>query len=763
MDLMTLVAKFTADTSQFEKGIKSAQSTMEQGKAAAEKLDATLGKLKTAFAGVVTVAGVAKVANAVKGLADSTSAAADRIDKQSQALGMSRKAFQQWDYILGQSGASIDSLGVSMKTLNTSLLNPQEGTITALNTLGINLEQIQGLSQEDAFEMMVRQFQKLPEGATKSALAMQMFGKQGQALMPLLNSSEDSIDSLRKEMDRLGFTMSDAMVDAGVKYGDTLDNLNRAFGGLKSIIGYGFMEPLTGIMEEVTNFFSQQDVQDAVKRFAVSMHDLGNVVLDHVRGFFEWLTEHSGEIQTIVSNVGEFVADIAGVVLPALAAYAAFKLITNPLALISAGVAAIAANWPSIKEFFTSKVPEWVNQTFGIDLTQIKLPTLEEVTAQVSAWWNGGEGGGGIKEKVAALLDWYLQAPGEPQGDPVAVVKAWWEQTKERVQEVVKWALSLPSAPREGGMRLRLMVKQWWSEQVTKLQQALVWVLNLPKMPEVTGENGIVTKLQKWWTDFVIPALEGHLEFTLGLLGMPDAETTLASITEWWNGIKESTGDLIKVLFGVDTPAPEEIVTALTTWWNSVTTSLGELFNTLFGVDLPDFETIVSDIQTWWNSVLKSLGDYIHANFGIKLPSISDVRDTIQGWWNNIISGLSLVIPSFWGGGGSGGTLGRYTNPADPTTSAGSYFKAAGMDYVPRNGMPVTVHEGEAILNKRDAEEWRRGGNRGATASQIAEALASTLEGMNVVMDGSIVGRLTAKAVSREIEREARAGRFATA
>ena len=39
--------------------------------------------------------------------------------------------------------------------------------------------------------------------------------------------------------------------------------------------------------------------------------------------------------------------------------------------------------------------------------------------------------------------------------------------------------------------------------------------------------------------------------------------------------------------------------------------------------------------------------------------------------------------------------------------------RAIGMDYVPYNGMPATLHRGEAILNAPEAEEWRKGKERG--------------------------------------------------
>jgi len=36
-----------------------------------------------------------------------------------------------------------------------------------------------------------------------------------------------------------------------------------------------------------------------------------------------------------------------------------------------------------------------------------------------------------------------------------------------------------------------------------------------------------------------------------------------------------------------------------------------------------------------------------------------------------------------------------------------------GLDYVPRDNFPIRAHQGEAVLDKRDADEWRGGSARG--------------------------------------------------
>ena len=41
----------------------------------------------------------------------------DEIDKMSAKIGISKKGFQEWRYVLGQNGMEIDKMQVGMKTL----------------------------------------------------------------------------------------------------------------------------------------------------------------------------------------------------------------------------------------------------------------------------------------------------------------------------------------------------------------------------------------------------------------------------------------------------------------------------------------------------------------------------------------------------------------------------------------------------------------------------------------------------------------------
>ena len=254
MDLFSLAAKLTLDSDKFDKGIVSAEKS---GKGLASSLEGTFSKIKKFAAGALSVAALKKGFDAVVDLANATSDYGDKVDKQSQVLGLSRKAYQEWDYILGQNGASIDSLGVSMKTLNSLVLDAAAGGKESKNAfaqLGLGIHEIEQLEPEKQFESVVRAFQKMPAGAKKSALAVKIFGRNGMELLPLLNQSSTSIDELRARAEELGIIMSDDAVDASVAYNDAMDDLNRTFNGLKYSVGAKLLPAFTTAVQKVTGF-----------------------------------------------------------------------------------------------------------------------------------------------------------------------------------------------------------------------------------------------------------------------------------------------------------------------------------------------------------------------------------------------------------------------------------------------------------------------------------------------------------------------------
>lgn len=211
-----------------DKADKSLQKTDSKVVALGKKFlsgAGTVAKWGAAIGGAAIAGGAA-----LFGMANKSAAVADRVDKLSQKIGISRKGFQEWDFILSQSGTSIEKMQVGMKTMVQRMDESVQGTgkgAEAFKQLGVSATDLNGnlKSQEQVFEEVVTKMQELPEGAEKSQLAFDMFGKAGLELMPLLNSTGGSVEELKQKAEELGLVMSDEAINAGVVFTDSMDQV----------------------------------------------------------------------------------------------------------------------------------------------------------------------------------------------------------------------------------------------------------------------------------------------------------------------------------------------------------------------------------------------------------------------------------------------------------------------------------------------------------------------------------------------------------
>ena len=195
-------------------------------------------------------------------LAIDTAAAGDAIDKSSQKLGLSAKAYQEWDYVLSQSGVNIESAGMGFKTLTNQIDSAKKGSKEAQERfakLGISMSDINKLSREELFTKAITGMQGLADNTDRAALANQLFGRSGQELAPLFNSTAESTEALMQKAHELGFVMSDEAVDASVKYTDSLDTLKRTFQGVKNSIVSQLLPGFTSITTGLSELLAGQD------------------------------------------------------------------------------------------------------------------------------------------------------------------------------------------------------------------------------------------------------------------------------------------------------------------------------------------------------------------------------------------------------------------------------------------------------------------------------------------------------------------------
>lgn len=263
----------------------------------------TVGKAMAAAAAAIG-AGAVAAGKKIWDMANDTAAAGDTVDKMSQKLGLSAKAYQEWDYVLSQSGVDIESMGAGFKSLTNLVDKATSGNDAAaasFEKLGISTRELKDLSREDIFALTVKRMQEMGDTTDRAALANTIFGKSGQNLAPLLNQTAEATQELMDKANELGFVMSDEAVDASVKFTDSMDTLKRTFEGVKNNITSELLPGLTSITDGLTLLLTGSDgAEDKIKSGA-------NEIVTAIKKAIPQATE---ALKTVLDVIGELAVDL---------------------------------------------------------------------------------------------------------------------------------------------------------------------------------------------------------------------------------------------------------------------------------------------------------------------------------------------------------------------------------------------------------------------------------------------------------------------
>lgn len=251
MNLFDLMATITLDTSDYDEGMdQSEEKANSFGKSVGKGL-ATAGKIGAAAVGAVAAGAVALGTAVVKGTSQ-LAEYGDHIDKQSQKMGISAQAYQEWDAILQHSGTSIDGMQRGLMTLTKKAVDGSD----AFDALGLSQEAVASMSQEDLFSATITALQGMEEGSERATLAQELLGTAAKELGPLLNTSAEDTEAMRQKVHELGGVMSDDAVKAAAAYQDSLQDMKTAVNGAKNTLVGQFLPGVTSVMDGLTMLFS---------------------------------------------------------------------------------------------------------------------------------------------------------------------------------------------------------------------------------------------------------------------------------------------------------------------------------------------------------------------------------------------------------------------------------------------------------------------------------------------------------------------------
>jgi hypothetical protein len=314
-------ADITAGKAFVELGVKNS-AFLKGMDAAGQKLKAFGTGLATAGA-AVTAAGVAikgLLTAAVLKFADSGS----ELLHMSERIGIAVESLSALGYAAEQSGSDMEGLESGVKKMQKSIGAAEEGNQAAVETfarLGISISDIASLSPDQQFEAIADSVSKIADPTQKAAIAMQVFGKNGTALLPMLDQGKAGIEDFRKEAEELGIVMSTENAEAAGHLHNSFLKLERVTGGVVKAIGAALAPTIEDLVAKYTK------IAAAVSQF-ISTHK-GLVVL--VSGLATGLIAAGVALTGLgaaASAIGAGLSVIAGII----------GTILSPITLLVAGI-----------------------------------------------------------------------------------------------------------------------------------------------------------------------------------------------------------------------------------------------------------------------------------------------------------------------------------------------------------------------------------------------------------------------------------------
>lgn len=258
-----LVLELIADSNNLLKALEQSQRSLNSFIKASETagqslgggvnraLDNFMGLAKGgAVAAGILAGGVLAAAGAATALVQSAGRQAEVLEQTSQKTGIAVTTLQTWTVAMAQSGLGMDSLTRGVKTLSEQIVqsrNPNSQAAEKFAELGLTATSVDGVLEQlaDRFEMM-------PDGADKTRIAVELFGKAGQDLIPILNRGSSGLRESMEQSKALGAVLSTDTVKSLAAADDAFDTLGVATKAAANQLA-GLLAPaVTAVTESLT-------------------------------------------------------------------------------------------------------------------------------------------------------------------------------------------------------------------------------------------------------------------------------------------------------------------------------------------------------------------------------------------------------------------------------------------------------------------------------------------------------------------------------
>lgn len=260
----------------------------------------------------------------------------------SQKTGISVEALSELRFAAKQSGLEIEEFEVAMKSMNKFTVQAALGAAEARQSLarmGLTAEQLAKSAPEEQFRLFADAIDSVANPSLKVALALQVFGRTGEQMLPLLEKGAAGIEKLRKTAREFGLQISTKDAIAADTLGDAIELLwfqvRAAAFQIGSALGGSLNEVVENFQKALKSVIAWIKENKALVLLAAKM-----TLIFGAAGLA--LVAVGAAINGVAAILGAMIATITTVASVFGTLLTVLGVILTPMGLVTAGLVAIA-------------------------------------------------------------------------------------------------------------------------------------------------------------------------------------------------------------------------------------------------------------------------------------------------------------------------------------------------------------------------------------------------------------------------------------
>lgn len=267
----------------------------------------------------------------------------DQVAKMAQRIGIGGEALQELGHAADLSGADMESLETGLRKMQKTLDQSADGSKEAtesLAKLGLTVADLQGKSPDEQFRLIADKIAGISDPTRKTAAAMEIFGKSGTKLIPLLNEGAAGIQKMQDRFKALGAELSSDELKAAEELNDRLGDLRTSLAGVANHIAAAvapaisaFAAKVTGIVASASRWIQENgEVVRSIAKIGLAIGAAGAAFL-----------ALGGTLTVISIAIGGFISAWGAVMAVAGAVGSAIAALASPLGILVTALVGTAA------------------------------------------------------------------------------------------------------------------------------------------------------------------------------------------------------------------------------------------------------------------------------------------------------------------------------------------------------------------------------------------------------------------------------------